>query len=554
MLVIERNSERNLTAWSDVNWTATEANVRNLQDRIFRATKAKDFRTVRNLQKLLVRSTSAKLKAIRRVTQENDGRHTPGIDGVVCNTSTSRLLLLKSGLNLRGYKPLPVRRVYIPKASGGQRSLGIPTVKDRIMQAIVKMALEPEWECRFEPNSYGFRPGRSCHDAVTALHTTMCKSGSSEWALDADISKCFDNIDHDVLLQRLPIFKATIKRWLKAGSVELGQLSPSEAGTPQGGIISPLLANIALDGMEKLFGFETRNGHYIGPSERSGANKGISLIRYADDFVILAPSREVLETYALPQVASFLAARGLHLNELKTRIVHIEAGFNFLGFEIRRFPDGVLLTRPAKDKVLAHLDTLRAYLRTHQQARASQVVKDLTPIVRGWVHFYHHGASAETFKTASHRLWVMLWTWAKRRHPNKSRYWIKRRYFTEDWTFYADNGASLRRHHEYPVTRFPKVAGRNSPLDPDLRAYWERRKMQQVALRAYRKSRQTMLRRQGNACAHCGITFWPGDTIHDHHLVPRNMAGSDDLSNRVLVHAWCHRSYHERHGYKVAEA
>lgn len=221
MLVIERNSERDLTAWSNVNWTAAEANVRHLQDRIFRATKAKNLRMVRNLQKLLVRSTSAKLKAIRRVTQENDGRHTPGIDGVVYNTSTNRLLLLKSGLSLQGYKPLPVRRVYIPKASGGQRPLGIPTVKDRVMQVIVKMALEPEWECRFEPNSYGFRPGRSCHDAITAIHTAMSQRGSSQWVLDADISGCFDNIDHDVLLQRLPMFKATIKHWLKANSVHL---------------------------------------------------------------------------------------------------------------------------------------------------------------------------------------------------------------------------------------------------------------------------------------------------------------------------------------------
>jgi len=254
MLVIERNSERDLKAWSDMSWTAVEANVRHLQDRIFRATKAGDHRRVRNLQMLLVRSTSAKLKAIRRVTQENDGRHTPGIDGVTCKTPASRLMLLKSGLSLQGYRPTPVRRVYIPKASGGRRPLGIPTVKDRVMQAIVKMALEPEWEYRFEPNSYGFRPGRSCHDAVTAIHQTMSQPGSSQWVLDADISKCFDNIDHDALLKRLPVFAATIRRWLKAGVVELGRFAPSEAGTPQGGVISPLLANIALDGMERLFG------------------------------------------------------------------------------------------------------------------------------------------------------------------------------------------------------------------------------------------------------------------------------------------------------------
>ena len=366
------------------------------------------------------------------MTQENDGRHTPGIDGVVCNTSTSRLLLLKSGLKSPGLQtiagstglyPEGQRRTTTPGDTNREGSCHTGHRQDRYRSR--------NGNAGFEPNSYGFRPGRSCHDAVTALHTTMCKPGSSEWVLDADISKCFDNIDHDVLLQRLPIFKATIKRWLKAGSVELGQLNPSEAGTPQGGIISPLLANIALDGMEKLFGFETRNGHYIGPSERSGANKGISLIRYADDFLILAPSRKVLKLS--PSSHELSRNSGTASQRTENPYRPYRDRIQFLGLrEIRKLPGGVLLTRPTKDKVLAHLDTLHAYLRTHQQARASQVVKDLTPIVRGWVHFYHHGAWAETFKTASHRLWVMLWTWAKHRHPNKSRYWIKRRYFTEN--------------------------------------------------------------------------------------------------------------------------
>ena len=223
---------------------------RRLQERIYRATKDGDRQRVKNLQKLLARATSTKLLAIRRVTQENQGKNTAGVDGVVCDTPEARLELFREGLSLKGYRPLPVRRVYIPKDDGKQRPLGIPTVKDRVMQAIVKAALEPEWEARFEANSYGFRPGRCTMDAIEAIHTTLSRKGSSRWILDADISGCFDNIGHGPLLARLPVFTTTIRRWLKAGVVELGRYSPTDTGSPQGGIASPLLANVALDGME----------------------------------------------------------------------------------------------------------------------------------------------------------------------------------------------------------------------------------------------------------------------------------------------------------------
>jgi len=246
MLVIEQTNGRELKRWSDINWTAAEGNVRSIQGRIFRAAAAGEHAKVKNLQKLLVRSTSAKLKAIRQVTQENGGKHTPGVDGVVCNTPAGRLALLKNGLSLQGYQPKPVRRVHIPKSGGKLRPLGIPTVRDRVMQAIVKMALEPEWESRFEANSYGFRPGRSCQDAIWAIHRTLNQKGSSEWVLDADISGCFDNIEHDALLRRLPVFSTTIRRWLKAGVVELGKLSPSQAGTPQGGVVTPRTQKVTL--------------------------------------------------------------------------------------------------------------------------------------------------------------------------------------------------------------------------------------------------------------------------------------------------------------------
>ena len=373
----EQTDGRQPMRWSDVDWAATEAAVRRIQDRIFRAAKAGDGAKVKNLQKLLVRSRSAKMLAIRQVTQQNAGRNTPGIDGVVCKTPKDRVTLLESGLELKGYKPKPVRRVSIPKANGKLRPLGIPTVKDRVMQAVVKLALEPEWEPRFEANSYGFRPGRCTMDAIEAIFMALGKKGSSRWILDADISGCFDNIAHGPLLAKLPTFTRTIEGWLKAGSIELGDWRESGAGTPQGGIASPLLANIALDGLERLFEATTKTGKPIKPSRKKGSNRGVILIRYADDFVAVAPSKEALEEYVIPKVEAFLAERGLSLSQEKTRVTTIGDGFSFLGFEARKFRDGKLLIRPDKAKVLAHLRAIKTYLDANKQTPVGDVVHEL---------------------------------------------------------------------------------------------------------------------------------------------------------------------------------
>src|SRR5688500_2833621 len=337
MLVIEPTKGWELTHWSQINWSRVEATIRRLQGRIYRAAANGESAKVNNLQKLLVRSMSAKLKTIRQVTQENDGKHTPGVDGVGCDTPEARMELLKNGLNLRGYPPKPVRRVYIPKENGKMRPLGIPTVKDRCMQALVKLALEPEWESRFEANSYGFRPGRCTMDAIEAAFIALGQKGSSRWILDADISGCFDAIAHGPLLARLPTFTRTIERWLKAGSIDMGAWRASEAGTPQGGILSPVLANVALDGMERLFGGEDRDGNPVKAATKKGMDKSVVLIRYADDVLVTAPSKEVLERHVLPKLEAFLADRGLVLNHAKTRIVSIDAGFDFLGFTARKF-------------------------------------------------------------------------------------------------------------------------------------------------------------------------------------------------------------------------
>jgi RNA-directed DNA polymerase len=457
-----------LQSWSSIDWPAVERDVRRLQERIFRASQNGEPAKVKNLQKLLVRSSSAKLLAIRKATQINRGKRTPGIDGVVCHVPPTRLAMFRKGLSLKGYRPKPVRRVYIPKADGKERPLGIPTMLDRVMQALVKLALEPEWEPRFEANSYGFRPGRCTMDAIEALHRTLSKPGSSQWVLDADIAKCFDRIDHAALLARLPVFTTTIRRWLKAGVVELGALDPTTMGTPQGGIISPLLANIALDGTERLFGAERPSGRQIIPCRRRGSNRGISLVRYADDFVVTAPSREVLEGYVIPRLAEFLAGRGLELSEAKTRIVHIDDGFDFLSFNLRHFPNGKLLVRPQKEKVVLHRRRLSTFFRGNRQLSTAEVIKQLSPVIRGWCNYFRYAVAKRTFANLDHHVWRVTYKWAKRRHPTKSRRWVVHRYYGVDqgrgWDLW-DGRNRLPRHNETRVSRYVKV--QSQPLRPE---------------------------------------------------------------------------------------
>jgi RNA-directed DNA polymerase len=531
-----------LQSWSSIDWPAVERNVRGLQERIFRASQNGEPAKVKNLQKLLVRSSSAKLLAIRKATQINRGKRTPGIDGVVCHVPPRRLAMFRKGLSLKGYRPKPVRRVYIPKGDGKERPLGIPTMLDRVMQALVKLALEPEWEPRFEANSYGFRPGRCTMDAIEALHRTLSKPGSSRWVLDADIAKCFDRIDHAALLARLPVFTTTIRRWLKAGVVELGALDPTTMGTPQGGIISPLLANIALDGMERLFGAERPDGRHITPCLRRGSNRGINLIRYADDFVVTAPSREVLEGYVIPRLDGFLASRGLELSQAKTRIVHIDDGFDFLGFNLRHFPNGKLLVRPQKEKVTLHRRRLSAFFRTNRQMPTAEVIKVLSPVIRGWCNYYRYAVAKRTFAVLDHHVWQITYKWAKRRHPKKNRRWVVNHYYGVDqgrgWDLW-DGRNRLPRHNETRVSRFVKVRGRASPFDPSLRGYWEDRRTRRLVREASHFHRVHLLQRQAGRCAACKAVFDPdleqgGNT---NIAVRRDPATGD--TTRVLVHRWC---------------
>lgn len=534
MLVIEQTKGRMLTHWSQINWTGVERNVKRLQGQIFRAVRAGNTAKAKSLQKLLARSSSAKLLAICKVTQQNRGRNTPGIDGILCKTPEARLALFEQGLSFKRYRPKRVRRIFITKKDGSMRPLGIPTIKDRVMQTIVRLALEPEWESRFEANSYGFRPGRCTMDAICALHAALRRKGSSRWILDADISKCFDNIEHTALLNKLPVFTRTIERWLKAGATSSGR------GTPQGGPISPMLMNVALDGMERLLGGENSRGNRVSASSKTGLNKGITLVRYADDFVVIAPTKERLESYVLPKLQAFLKQCGLTLSQKKTRIAHLNERFDFLGFTFMR-QGGKLLAKPSKKAIKAHLKQIKAYLRSHVQVPTLRVVKELTRVIRGWINYYRHGTSKQIFNKISHRTFELLWKWARRRHQNKPSTWIRKKYFRADWAFHSKE-AALLRHNQVPVTRFVKVTGKYSPLNPDEAEYWRTRRNKRRECLTYKEVDRTLHRLQEYSCALCGIAFEENDYIN--HI--RSQGGGNELENLKLVHNWCRKAYHSR--------
>jgi len=484
---IEQNKWR-VVDWDIIRWDIQKRHVRRLQERIFRVTRNKDWAKVKNLQKLLVRSYSARLLAIRRVTQENNGKYTPGIDGQIYATSKERAELAEEvrQTNIFNYKCKPLRRVYIPKVSGDKRPLGIPTVKDRVMQMLVKLVLEPEWEARFEPHSHGFRPGRRCMDAIWQIWNSIRRLGirkMSEWILDADISGCFDNINHEALLKRIPVFRETVRRWLKSGIIEFGKYFQTKSGTPQGGIISPLLANIALDGMERIFGAENSKGNYTTPSSRSGDNKRLNLIRYADDFVVTAPSREKIVSYVLPKLRAFLKERGMELNEVKTKIVHRDEGFDFLGFNIRQHYNrmrGICLAKPSKKAIKQHLKHIKTVISRNKQMKADELISILNPIIRGWANYYCYSSAKETFNYIDYRIWKMLWQWCLRRHKDKGKRWIRHRYFmnfgNRRWIFgeRKENVLLFCRSFRAGV-KYTPVKGYNSPYDGSLHEYWNNR-------------------------------------------------------------------------------
>ena len=490
--------------WELIDWRTVEHNVRRLRQRIFTAAKAGDLKRVRRLQKLMLRSRSNTLISVRRVTERNAGRLTAGVDGeIVLTDETKEQLVLRVHDPADVFRAMPVRRVFIPKPGGKQRPLGIPVIMDRCHQARVVNALEPEWEARFEPRSYGFRPGRGCHDAIEAIfQVAKGKQPQRLWVLDADLAGAFDRIGHHHILTQLGTFPARgmVWQWLRAGVVDNGRLFRTEEGTPQGGIISPLLLNVALDGME------TAAGVSYGKDTFARKDSPV-LIRYADDFVVHCHTRQhALEVKA--RLARWLAPRGLAFNEDKTQVVSLSEGFDFLGFNVRRYR-GKLLIKPSKMAVRRIRRRLRDELRCLRGSNAIAVIRRLNPIIRGWAAYYRTQVAAEIFGKLDHYLWRLTWKWATASHQNKPSDWVIARYFgmfnkarQDRWVFGdRDSGAYLHRLAWTNIVRHQIVRHRASPDDPALADYWAWR--QRKAPLPINLTAQRLHREQHGRCAIC---------------------------------------------------
>ncbi len=481
--------------WDELNFSQLERDVRRLQGRIYRASKKDDKKGVRNLMKLLVRSETAKLFAIYLITQKNEGRKTPGIDGKVYLIPEERIELSKERFDYRSYKFQPVLRKYIPKATGDWRSkryhrrrakpdeiklrpLGMMTIKDRVMTTVISFALTAKWEAILEPNVMGFRPGRSTQDAMKRIYYEL--EGKNRVILDADLSGFFDNIKHDAILNRLNEFSRIIVRCLRAGIIEKGKQWKTMKGIVQGNPVSPVLANIALHGLQELFG-AFKDGQYILPSYKQGYDRDVCVIRYADDFVITAPSKRVVEHWILPKLRRFLEERGIQLNEEKTKITTKKDGFNFLGFTIEQ-PRKKLYMKPQDEKIKKFLNRLKEIVWSNKQVEQRKLIRKLNPILRGWAMYYRYSDANRAFEIVDYELWKLLWRWAKRRHPHRGKKWILNKYFGEmggaNWVFRDEKtGYSLIQVINIRRLKYKFIVGTLSPYDPNpkVKKVWERK-------------------------------------------------------------------------------
>lgn len=541
--------------WRRLPWRKLEQHTYRIQKRIYRASQRGNTRAVQKLQKLLMKSEAARMLAVRRVTQDNQGKKTAGVDGVKSVTPKQRLAMT-SRLHPKRWKhrkTRPVRRVWIPKpGKADKRPLGIPVMLDRAQQALVKMALEPEWEARFEPNSYGFRPGRSCHDAIAAIFLAIRFKPKFVW--DADIKGCFDHIDHRALVDKLyttPALRQTIKGWLKAGVVDNDVFTPTDAGTPQGGVISPLLANIALHDMEQI--------------SAKGVKKAAEqpfLIRYADDYVILHSDREVV-VQAAERVTAWLQDMGLHLNPQKTRITHTlmpvdgNVGFDFLGFTVRQFRVGKTHTgkdptgkplgfktiiKPSKEAIIRHIKETKQRIKELRSSSQVELINALNPIIRGWSAYYRTVVSSQVFTACDNVLFHQLLRWGNAKHPQKGSHWKRKKYWRTKqgrrWVFATPEGAEIRTHSKTRIRRHTKVKGYASPYDGNL-LYWTQRLKTHPGIRG---TLAKLLQQQRGKCTWCGLLFKDGDLIEVDHL-DRNR-NNNVLSNLCALHRHCHDRRH----------
>src|SRR5712692_4322374 len=523
--------------WHAINWPKAHQNVRRLQARIVKATQAGRWGKVKALQHLLTHAFSAKVLAVKRVT-DNPGKRTAGVDGAIWDTPQKKATAV-CALRQRGYRALPLRRVYIPKRDGKTlRPLGLPCMADRAMQALYLLALDPIAETQADPNSYGFRRERSTADAIEQCHIVLTVRNGAPWILEGDIRSCFDKISHEWLLTHIPMNKTILQQWLKAGYMEQQVLHPSDEGTPQGAVCSPVLTNLTLDGLERKL-----REKYPKATPLSRRAK-VNLVRWADDFIITGSSVEILEAEVKPLVEQFLTERGLELPQEKTHRTHIEDGFDFLGQHLRK-QHGKVLVKPSRANVARFLSKVRDLIKVNAQATAGNLINQLNPLIRGWANYHRHVASKRTFVHVDNAIFLALWHWAKRRHPKKSKRWIKEKYFHavggKNWMFSGEvetkegkrRAVHLFEASKVPIKRHTKIKGEANPYDPAWEIYFETRLGVKMADNL--QGKRTLLylwKEQHGLCPMCQQPITKLSGWHNHHIVQRVEGGGDEVENR----------------------
>ena len=560
-------TELNTTVeWKALPWHTLEAKVFKLQTRIYRAEQNGDTQAVHQLQKTLIHSWAAKCLAVRKVTQDNRGKQTAGIDGVKSLKPNERLQLAQQ-LGLSD-KSMPVRQVLIPKPGKSEkRALGIPTIQERARQALVKLALEPQWEAKFEPHSYGFRPGRSAHDALKAVQQSIKQK--DKYVLDADISKCFDKIDHSKLLDKLntfPSLRRQIRAWLKAGVITGNTWFLSEKGTPQGGVISPLLANIALHGMEETIQQAFPRRYFRSEGKRWDVRPP-KLVRFADDFVILHEDLSVIQG-CQQQISTWLSDLGLTLHPAKTRISHTlvpvegNVGFDFLGYHFQQHsvgkhrtshvtignPNGNqqvkplgyrLFVTPSKESLKRHMARIKTVIQQHCHSPQDALIRVLNPIIRGWAKYFGYFNARPQLTKADYQLYLKLKAWATARCTGRGATKIAEKYWHFQalgrWQFSTDT-VVLTKHIQHRTAVYTPLNSQRSPFDGDW-TYWAKRMGYYPGV-SFRVA--TLLKRQEGKCARCHLTFTTEDRIEVDHIQPRVLGGADTFDNLQLLHGHCH--------------
>jgi RNA-directed DNA polymerase len=541
---------RRVPDWHSIDWRKVWQTVRRLQARIVKAVAEGRWNKVKALVYLLTHSYSGRALAILRVVS-NSGAKTPGVDGVLWNTPEAKSAAFRT-LRRHGYQPQPLRRVYIPKSNGKRRGLGIPTMRDRAMQALHLLGLDPIAESLADGHSYGFRRERRCADAMAQTHGLMSHRPGPQWILEGDIKACFDKISHEWLLAHVPMDRQVLRKWLNAGFLEKHAWFATTEGTPQGGCISPALANWTLDGLQRLLA-----EHFAKTLKQQRMNK-VHLVRYADDFLITGTSKGLLRDQVQVLVAHFLKERGLELSHEKTQITHVEEGFDFLGQNVRRYRCGKVLIKPSSHNVKTFLAKIQETIDRSGSQTAGEMIRRLNQQIKGWTMYHRYASSKRTFSYVDHRIFRMVWRWCRRRHPKKSGKWIKEKYFLRDgdrhWVFTGTlldpKGQGwpipLMAAAQVKIIRYVKIRSAVNPYDPQWELYLEARwGWQLTQTRTGNRQIEYFWKKQKGRCMACGQPLrLAEEDCQIHHRIWRSRGGQDTSDNMELFHVNCHRQIH----------